>query len=135
MQSGFLDRCFKTFEKRRRKKAKGSRKNTLNHTFFQRKSFKQWFGLSFQRAFQQDLGRGEGAGGERELMKWCVDLVEKTLVVEGVQRRESEWERIVIFKISKVVVGSNNKCKIFSFQDMIGEWIRSKMTKAWLDGT
>jgi len=50
-----------------------------------------------------------------------VDLVEKTLVVEGVQRRESEWERIVIYKISKVVVGSNNKCKIFSFQDMIGE--------------
>jgi hypothetical protein len=35
--------------------------------------------------------------------------------VEGVQRRESEWERNLIFKISEVVVRSNKKCKIFSF--------------------
>jgi len=103
-------------------------------TIFQRNSFKRWFSFNFQRAVQQDLGRGEGVEGEKELMRWCVDLVEKTPVVEGVQRRESEWVRIWIFKISEVVVGSNKKCKRFSFQDMVGEWIRSEMAKGWLEG-
>jgi hypothetical protein len=104
------------------------------YTIFQRKSFKRWFNLSFQKAFQQDLGRDEGAGGERELMRWCVDLVEKTRVVEGIQRRELEWEWIGIFKISEIVMGSNKKCKRFCFQDMVDEWIRSKIAKGWLEG-
>jgi hypothetical protein len=101
---------------------------------FQRKCFKRWFSLSFQRAFQQDLGRGEGVEGEKKLMRWCVDLVEKTPVVDGVQRRESEWERIVNFKISKVVVEFRKKCKIFCFQDMVGAWIRSEMAKGRFEG-
>jgi len=104
------------------------------HTIFQRKSFKRWFSLSFQSAFQQALGRGEGVEGEKKLMRRWADLVEKTLVVDGVHRRESEWGRIVIFKILEVVMGSNKKCKTFCFQDMVGEWIRSEMAKGWLKG-
>jgi hypothetical protein len=71
--------------------------------------------------------------GDKELMRWWADLVEKTPVEEGVQRRESECGRILIFKISNMVVGSNKKCKTFCLQDMVGECIRSEMARGWLE--
>jgi hypothetical protein len=104
------------------------------HTIFQRKSFKRWFNLGFQRAFQQDLERGEGVEWKKELMRWWANLVEKTPVVDGVQRRESELERILIFNISETVVGSNKNCNTFCLQVKVGEWIRSEKDKGWLVG-
>jgi hypothetical protein len=104
------------------------------HTIFQRKIFKRWFNLSFQRAFQQDLERGGGVEEEKELMRWWADLVEKTPLVDGVQRKESELERILIFNISETVVESNKNCNAFCLQVKVGEWIRSEKDKEWLVG-
>jgi len=95
------------------------------HTIFQRKSLRRWFSWSFQRPFQLDFERCEGVEGDKELMKWWADLVEKKLVEEGVQRRKSECGRMV--------VGSNKKCKTFCLQDMVGECIRSEMARGWLE--
>jgi len=39
--------------------------------------------LSFKRAFQEKIERGEGLEGEKELIKWWADLVEKEPEVEG----------------------------------------------------
>jgi hypothetical protein len=104
------------------------------HTIFQRKSFKRWFNLSFQRAFQQDSERGGGVEEEKELMRWWADLVEKTPLVDGVQRKESELERILIFNISETVVGSNKNCNAFCLQVKVEEWIRPEKDKEWLVG-
>jgi len=77
--------------------------------------------LSFQRAFQQDSERGGGVEEEKELMRWWADLVEKTPLVDGVQRKESELERILIFNISETVVESNKNCNAFCLQVKVGE--------------
>jgi len=77
---------------------------------------------------------GEGVEREEEFMRWWADLVEKTPVVDRVQRRESECGRILVFKILEMVVGSNKKCKTFCLYDMVEEWIRSKMPRWWLEG-
>lgn len=58
---------------------------------------------------------------KKELMRWWANLVEKTPVVDGVQRRESELERILIFNILKIVVGSNKNCNTFCLQVKVGE--------------
>jgi hypothetical protein len=51
------------------------------------------------------LGRGEGVKGMEEVRRWCADFVEMASVVEGVQRTESSWGRMIIFKISETVRG------------------------------
>jgi hypothetical protein len=58
-------------------------------TNFHNKSCNRWLRLSFHKDFQLDLGRDEGGEGREEVRRWCADLVEKTHVVEGVQRRRS----------------------------------------------
>jgi hypothetical protein len=82
-------------------------------TIFQRKSFKRWFKLSFQRDFQEEEERGEGWGGKIEQIWWCADLVEKTPVEEGVHKRRSEVDRMVILRISETMPGSNKKHRRF----------------------
>jgi hypothetical protein len=71
-------------------------------TILQRKSFNMWFKLSFHRASQQRLGRGEGEGEEKELRRWWADLVKKTCGGRGPEKKaRMGWGWIMIFRISK----------------------------------
>jgi hypothetical protein len=81
---------------------------------FQRSKRKRWLSLSFQSDFQVAEGRGEMGTVRPDVIRWWVDLMEKTPEGEGVQRRELLIRRMSIFKISQTVAGVNSlqiQCK------------------------
>jgi hypothetical protein len=77
------------------------------------------------------LGRGEGVKGMEEVRRWCADFVEKASVVEGVQRTESSWGRMIIFKISETVRCLKRKNRRVEFQVEVEGWIRSEIAKGY----
>jgi len=72
-------------------------------TIFHKNNFKRLLRFNFHKAFQRDFGRGEGVRGMEEVRRWWADFVEKAPVVEGIQRTESLWGLMLIFKIYESV--------------------------------